>query len=78
MTYDLVIRNGRLVDGTGAAPTPGDIAIVGDTIAAMGKVEGTGRREIDAGGCAITPGFIDLHTHLDAQVGWDPLLAPLT
>ena len=78
MTYDLVIRNGRLVDGTGAAPTTGDIAIVGDTIAAMGKVEGAGRREIDAGGCAITPGFIDLHTHLDAQVGWDPLLAPLT
>jgi hypothetical protein len=78
MTYDLVIRNGRLVDCTGAAPTTGDIAIVGDTIAAMGKVEGTGRREIDAGGCAITPGFIDLHTHLDAQVGWDPLLAPLT
>jgi N-acyl-D-amino-acid deacylase len=78
MTYDLVIRNGSLIDGTGAAPFPGDIAVVGDTIVAMGRVEGLGKREIDAEGHAVTPGFIDLHTHLDAQVGWDPLLAPLS
>lgn len=78
VTYDLVIRNGVLVDGTGAPPTPGDVAVSGDTIAALGRVEGGGRREIDAEGCIVTPGFIDLHTHLDAQVGWDPLLAPLS
>lgn len=78
MKFDLVIRNGTLVDGTGAAPTRGDIAVKGDTIVAIGTVEGRGAQEIDAEGHVATPGFIDLHTHLDAQVGWDPLLRPLS
>ncbi len=77
MTYDLIIRRGLVVDGTGAEPFIGDLAIDGDTIVAMGVVEGEAVREIDAEGHAVTPGFIDLHTHLDAQVGWDPALTPV-
>ena len=77
MTYDLIIRRGLVVDGTGAEPFVGDVAIAGDTIVAMGSVEGEAVREIDAEGHAVTPGFIDLHTHLDAQVGWDPALTPV-
>ena len=77
MTYDLIIRRGLIVDGTGAEPFIGDVAIEGDTIVAIGVVDGEGTREIDAEGHAVTPGFIDLHTHLDAQVGWDPSLTPV-
>ncbi|MDG1401989.1 MAG: amidohydrolase family protein, partial [Candidatus Binatia bacterium] len=77
MTYDLIIRRGLIVDGTGSEPFVGDIAVAGDTIVAIGDVEGEARREIDAEGHAVTPGFIDLHTHLDAQVGWDPALTPV-
>jgi N-acyl-D-aspartate/D-glutamate deacylase len=76
MAHDIVIRDGLIVDGNGGDPYPGDLAVDGDTIAAVGKVEGSGKQEIDAGGSAITPGFIDLHTHLDAQIGWDPMLTP--
>ena len=72
MSHDLVIRGGTVVDGTGAAPTSADIAIDGDTITEVGKVSGTGREEIQADGLTVSPGFIDLHTHLDAQIGWDP------
>jgi len=78
MAYDIVIRGGELVDGTGSAPIQGDLAIDGDTIAAVGKVEGSGKREIDAKGLAVTPGFVDLHTHLDAQIGWDPEMTPVS
>jgi len=78
MSHDLIIRNGLVVDGTGAAGFSGDIAIDGDIITAVGKVRGQGRQEIDAEGHAVTPGFIDLHTHLDAQAGWDPLLTPVS
>jgi len=74
--YDLVIRNGRIVDGTGAAAFPGDVAVQGGTIAAVGRVAGRGRREIDAAGKLVTPGWVDVHTHLDGQATWDPLLAP--
>ncbi len=77
MTFDLIIRRGLIVDGTGAEPFIGDVAIDGDTIVAMGVVDGEGAREIDADGHAVTPGFVDLHTHLDAQVGWDPALTPV-
>lgn len=73
-TYDIVIRNGLIVDGTGATPVVGDVAIAGDRIAAIGSFEGDGTREIDAAGRIVTPGFVDIHSHLDAQVAWDPIL----
>jgi N-acyl-D-amino-acid deacylase len=76
MPHDLVIRNGTVVDGTGRAASSADVAIDGDTIVAVGHVGDTGAREIDAAGHLVTPGFVDIHSHLDAQVGWDPLLTP--
>jgi len=76
MEYDLVIRNGRIVDGTGAAAFTGDVAVRGGRIAALGRVAGSGRREIDAAGKLVTPGWVDVHTHLDGQATWDPLLTP--
>ena len=78
MPHDLVIRNGNLIDGTGDAPFRGDLAIDGDTITALGRVDERGREEIDAGGHAVTPGFVDVHTHLDAQIAWDPDLTPIS
>jgi N-acyl-D-aspartate/D-glutamate deacylase len=76
MTADLVIRNGTLVDGSGGPVRRADIAIVGDRIAAVGDDIATGRRELDADGLLVTPGFVDPHTHYDGQATWDPLLAP--
>ena len=78
MAHDLVIRRGTVVDGTGAEPFAADVAIDGDTIVAVGDVAGTGTEEIDARDHAVTPGFIDLHTHLDAQIGWDPHMTSVT
>jgi len=78
MAHDLVIRGGELVDGTGAEPRRGDLAIDGNKITAVGKVSDSGREEIDATGRLVTPGFVDIHTHLDAQIGWDPLLTPVS
>jgi len=74
--HDLVIRNARIVDGTGAASYPGDIAVDDGIIAAVGSVGAKGRREINADGAVVTPGFVDAHTHYDGQVVWDPELAP--
>ncbi len=66
MTHDLVIRGGTVVDGTGADPFQADIAVNGDQITEMRKVSGESREEIDATGLIVSPGFTDLHTHLDA------------
>ncbi|MGC8478079.1 MAG: N-acyl-D-amino-acid deacylase family protein [Acetobacteraceae bacterium] len=74
--HDLVIRAGRIVDGTGAAPFTGDLAIDAGRIAAVGGKAGPARREIDADGMLVTPGFVDVHTHYDGQATWDPVLAP--
>jgi len=78
MAHDIVIRGGELVDGTGADPVAGDLAVDDGLITAVGKVDGKGKQEIDAKGLAVTPGFVDLHTHLDAQIGWDPSLTPVS
>ena len=78
MAHDLVIRNGTVVDGTGNDVFEGDLAIDGQQISAIGDVTGTGEEEIDANGCLVTPGFVDLHTHLDAQIGWDPHMTSVT
>jgi N-acyl-D-aspartate/D-glutamate deacylase len=76
--HDLVIRGGTIHDGTGAEPVTGDVAIDGDRIVAVGEVTGQGREEIDASGHLVTPGFVDIHTHFDGQVTWDPYLSPST
>ena len=75
-TYDLVIRGGNIADGTGDDLFEGDVAITGQTIAAVGKVNGKGREEIDAKGKLVTPGFVDVHTHYDGQVTWGHDLSP--
>jgi N-acyl-D-aspartate/D-glutamate deacylase len=75
-THDLVIRGGTVIDGTGGAPRPADVAIDGDSIAAVGRVEAIGAREIDADGALVTPGFVDIHAHYDGQATWDHQLAP--
>ncbi len=79
--HDLVIRNGLVVDGTGHPPRPGhSIAIDGEVITAVGPDAevGPGRREIDATGKLVTPGFVDIHTHYDGQATWDGDLEPST
>ncbi len=73
MAHDLVIRNGMVVDGSGLGAYRADVGIVGDRIATIGRIRTRGRAEIDAEGLAVTPGFIDGHTHLDAQIFWDPI-----
>jgi N-acyl-D-aspartate/D-glutamate deacylase len=76
VAHDLVISGGIVVDGTGAPPRPADVAVDGDRIVAVGEVDATGaRRVIEADGRIVTPGFVDLHSHLDAQIGWDPLMS---
>ncbi|MGV0872270.1 N-acyl-D-amino-acid deacylase family protein [Mycolicibacterium sp. XJ879] len=76
MTYELVIRGGTVVDGLGGDPFVGDVAISDGVIAAVGAVDGTGTREIDATGLLVTPGFVDLHTHYDGQAIWSDRLTP--
>jgi N-acyl-D-amino-acid deacylase len=71
VTYDVVIRNGTVVDGSGLGSFRADVGIAGDRIAAVGRIAERGTTEIDADGLAVTPGFIDGHTHMDAQVFWD-------
>lgn len=75
MSHQLIIRGGTVVDGTGAEPVRADVAIDGDRISAIGDLsDATAAEEIDATGKFVSPGFVDLHTHLDAQIGWDPMM----
>jgi N-acyl-D-amino-acid deacylase len=74
--FDLVIRGGTVVDGTGGAPFVADVAVDGDRIVAVGENLGAGRDEIDARGKIVTPGFVDVHTHYDGQATWDQEMAP--
>ncbi|KRB83008.1 amidohydrolase [Sphingomonas sp. Root710] len=74
--YDLVIRGGEVTDGSGAEPRTGDVALKDGKIAQIGRVSGTGTEEIDAAGCLVTPGFVDLHTHFDGQALWENRLTP--
>lgn len=73
MQYDVIIRNGTVVDGSGMPRYRADVGIVGDKIATIGKIRDQAREVIDAEGHVVTPGFIDVHTHMDAQVFWDPI-----
>ncbi len=73
--FDLLIRGGILVDGTGAPRRRGDLAVRDGRIAALGDVRGTADRTLDAGGAVVAPGFVDIHTHYDAQVFWDRMLS---
>ena len=73
LEFDIVIRNGLVVDGTGREPVKADVAIRGDRIVAIGEIVGQGDKEIEAAGRVVTPGFVDIHTHLDAQLAWDPI-----
>src|SRR5829696_6619998 len=75
-THDLVVRAGRVVDGTGAPPRTADVAIDDGTIVEVGRVRERGQREVDADGALVTPGFVDIHTHYDGQATWDHQLAP--
>ncbi len=76
MTYDILIKNGTLVDGTGAPARRGNVALEGGRIVGLGDVDGGADRAIDAHGCVVAPGFIDPHTHYDAQICWDSALTP--
>ena len=74
--YDIVIRGGTIVDGTGKKAFTGDVAIAGERIAGVGGKLGPAKRDINADGLLVTPGWVDVHTHYDGQAMWDPLLAP--
>jgi N-acyl-D-aspartate/D-glutamate deacylase len=74
--HDLVIRKGKVIDGSGSPAREADVAVDGEMIVAVGEVSSPGRVEIDADGDLVTPGFVDVHTHYDGQVTWDPELRP--
>ena len=74
--FDTVIRGGLIVDGSGSPGRQGDVAIVGDRIVAVGNVEGEARMVVAGEGLVVAPGFVDIHTHYDAQLFWDPFLTP--
>ncbi len=76
MEYDILIKNGTLIDGTGGPAVPGNLAISGGRIAGVGDVDGLAKRVIDADGAVVAPGFIDPHTHYDAQICWDGAVTP--
>ncbi|MFN7929127.1 MAG: amidohydrolase family protein [Blastocatellia bacterium] len=76
LEMDLILRGGLVVDGTGAEPFVADVAVTNGRIGAVGKIAARGRRELDAGGLLVTPGFVDIHTHYDGQVTWENRLVP--
>ena len=76
--FDLIIKNGLVYDGKGSEPFKADLAISNEKIVEIGKIEDKGRKVIDAEGKIVTPGFVDIHTHYDGQVTWDPYLRPST
>jgi N-acyl-D-aspartate/D-glutamate deacylase len=76
--FDLVIRNSLVFDASGSEPYEADVAVAAGRIAEVGQISGRGAEEINAKGLAITPGFVDIHTHYDGQVTWDSQLAPST
>jgi N-acyl-D-amino-acid deacylase len=76
VSYDVIIRGGTVVDGTGAVPRTADVAVRDGLIVDVGRVDSTARRTIDADGLIVTPGFVDIHTHFDGQATWDPHLTP--
>jgi N-acyl-D-amino-acid deacylase len=74
--HDLIIRDGTIADGSGGPLRQGDVAVDGAIVTEVGAVDGRARREIDAGGRVVTPGWVDIHTHYDGQVTWDPEVTP--
>src|SRR5260221_14444952 len=76
MAYDLLIKNGNVIDGTGAAARRADIGITDGRITEMGRVSGAAKRTLDASDLVVAPGFIDPHTHYDPQICWDGGLTP--
>ncbi len=78
MSHEIVVKGATIVDGTGAEPISGDLAIDDGRITEIGGKIGGGQRVIDAAGMIVSPGFVDIHTHLDAQIGWDPDLTPVS
>ena len=73
MAYDLVIRNGTVIDGSGMPRFAADVGVQRGRIAAIGRIRDSARQVVDAEGHVVAPGFIDGHTHMDAQIFWDPL-----
>ena len=76
MAYDLLIKNGTVVDGTGSPPRHAEVAVANGKIIEIGKIAGPAKRTIDAADCVVAPGFIDPHTHYDAQICWDRAVTP--
>jgi N-acyl-D-amino-acid deacylase len=76
MAFDLLVRGGTLVDGTGAPARTADVAVQGGRIVEVGRITSAAKRTLDADGLTVTPGFVDIHTHYDGQVTWDSVLAP--